>query len=321
MDTLNVLIFFFSLVVIMFPVLTMAPSYLVYSKTKNKLYLYTTLLLITFIIDAVFLHYTDFYHSSTTVLPDTFISLAPFKIVLFSVMLSIEMLIILNIFQKQIKVKYFIIIIIFIALEIIFKTMNENNLTIWLFYTTRQFFTIVLCVYFYYAYIRCKDSQIKSYAKKFISIFALFILLNFIICIEDALVSSQQQAFSSSGLIFKERNFTENLYWMVITSLIFISTFSIINNLVFPTKEKKTSLNTDAFVNEIQLTKREKEIFLLILEHYGNMEIADKLCISSGTLKAHIHNIYAKANVTHRNELIKKVNDVIETNKIQTENK
>ncbi|WP_370872479.1 helix-turn-helix transcriptional regulator [Breznakia pachnodae] len=37
--------------------------------------------------------------------------------------------------------------------------------------------------------------------------------------------------------------------------------------------------------------------------------MAEQLCISSGTLKAHIHNIYAKADVSHRNELIKKASE------------
>ncbi|MFV0382024.1 MAG: response regulator transcription factor [Breznakia sp.] len=127
--------------------------------------------------------------------------------------------------------------------------------------------------------------------------------------IEDALISSQQEAFSTSGLIFKERNFTENIYWMVITGLSAIATIRIIHQLSFSIQKNKISQQAIAFVEEIHLTSREQEIFHLILQHYGNSEIAEKLFISSGTLKTHIHNIYSKAHVGHRNELIKKVQD------------
>ncbi|MFV0396121.1 MAG: response regulator transcription factor [Coprobacillaceae bacterium] len=306
MDTINTIFFIFSIIVIIFPAITICSSGLVYIKTKKVIFKYLAFLLGMYIIDLAFLHYNDFYHSSTTVLPDTFISFAPFKIILFSAMLITEAMIILTIFNKKPKVKHFIFVGIFIIMEIAFKMYPENNLMIWLFYTTRQFFTIGLCFFFYYEYIKCKNQKIKEYAKKFVGLFALFILMNFIIGIEDALVSSQQQAFSSSGLVFKERNFTENIYWMVVTFLVFINSINYINILEVPSKETEKQIDSDIFAKDIQLTKREKEIFFLIIQHYGNTEIADKLCISSGTLKAHIHNIYMKADVSHRNELIKK---------------
>lgn len=45
----------------------------------------------------------------------------------------------------------------------------------------------------------------------------------------------------------------------------------------------------------IGLTRREAEIFLLLLEERSNQEIGAALFISVGTVKAHIHNIYRKA--------------------------
>ncbi len=56
------------------------------------------------------------------------------------------------------------------------------------------------------------------------------------------------------------------------------------------------------------LTKREKEISLLIGEGYSNADIAKMLFISEHTVKDHTKNIYRKANVHSRYELIAKLN-------------
>lgn len=46
-------------------------------------------------------------------------------------------------------------------------------------------------------------------------------------------------------------------------------------------------------------------MFTLVLQGMNNQEISDALTVSMGTVKAHIHNIYQKADVTRRYELIR----------------
>lgn len=48
------------------------------------------------------------------------------------------------------------------------------------------------------------------------------------------------------------------------------------------------------------LTNRELEVMNLLIYGYNNSTIADKLCISNHTIKAHISSIYEKLNVTNR---------------------
>lgn len=52
------------------------------------------------------------------------------------------------------------------------------------------------------------------------------------------------------------------------------------------------------------LTKREKEITLLLLQGLTNRETAATLSISENTLKTHIRNIYRKVGVTQKRELL-----------------
>lgn len=53
------------------------------------------------------------------------------------------------------------------------------------------------------------------------------------------------------------------------------------------------------------LTQREIELVRMVARGSRNREIADKLCISEGTVKVHLHNIYQKINVDGRVALLR----------------
>lgn len=54
--------------------------------------------------------------------------------------------------------------------------------------------------------------------------------------------------------------------------------------------------------NFLRLTKREKEVLLLIADGLNNREIADELFISEKTVKNHISNIFKKIDVNDRTQ-------------------
>ena len=51
------------------------------------------------------------------------------------------------------------------------------------------------------------------------------------------------------------------------------------------------------------LTERETEIMCLVAEGLTNRQIAEKLVLSTGTVKIHVHNIYGKLGVKNRVDL------------------
>jgi NarL family two-component system response regulator LiaR len=55
---------------------------------------------------------------------------------------------------------------------------------------------------------------------------------------------------------------------------------------------------------EFDLTPREYEVLLLLVDGLSNPEISDRLCISIGTTRTHVSNILAKLGVTNRSEAI-----------------
>lgn len=77
---------------------------------------------------------------------------------------------------------------------------------------------------------------------------------------------------------------------------------SIMNRLFI----KNSSLNKDSLI-VMGFSPRESELVLLILKGYSNKKISEELCISIGTVKTHVHNIFKKADVSNRFELAKKL--------------
>ncbi|WP_041138692.1 helix-turn-helix domain-containing protein [Beduini massiliensis] len=64
------------------------------------------------------------------------------------------------------------------------------------------------------------------------------------------------------------------------------------------------------------LTKREKEIFELLINHYTTRDIAKKLEISEKTVRNHISNVIQKLGVTSR---IQAVLELIKLNELKIE--
>ncbi len=70
-----------------------------------------------------------------------------------------------------------------------------------------------------------------------------------------------------------------------------------------PEKEQPQSDPIELIRRRYQLTDRELEILVLMLEGKTNEEIAQILWVAVGTVKSHIHNIFGKMGITRRSQL------------------
>jgi DNA-binding CsgD family transcriptional regulator len=66
--------------------------------------------------------------------------------------------------------------------------------------------------------------------------------------------------------------------------------------------------NLASISNQIRLTQREAEVFLLLFTEKSDEEICDELCITQSTFKKHVQSIYVKSGVKNRLQLYKLVN-------------
>lgn len=63
----------------------------------------------------------------------------------------------------------------------------------------------------------------------------------------------------------------------------------------------------DTYATSVGLSLREREILGFLLEEKSAQEISELLFISVGTVKSHTHNIYQKAGVGNRMQLLQKI--------------
>lgn len=64
----------------------------------------------------------------------------------------------------------------------------------------------------------------------------------------------------------------------------------------------------EQFFEKFKITNREKEIILLLMKGYSYNQLAEELVISITTVKTHVHNIYRKAEVKNKIQLIHLIN-------------
>lgn len=78
--------------------------------------------------------------------------------------------------------------------------------------------------------------------------------------------------------------------------------------------EQKTAEEKEFEMLLQALTERERSVFILIVSGYTNMQIADRLCLSNGTVKNYISSVYEKIGTKERNALIMKYNRFVKEN-------
>ena len=190
----------------------------------------------------------------------------------------------------------------------------------YLFYFSR-YFSIILMLSMFLWILRRPGCSLDNSRKKNVLRLDWFILIFMVLSlVETTLVLIFWKQYASWLSTFaprlSERIFMEDIYSIIITIASIYYCQKAVKEKVELTQAaaaicpiplvspKLLDRHKEEFCNSLGLTKREREIISLLLQDKSNQEISDELFISLGTAKTHVHNIFQKAEVTKRRQLI-----------------
>lgn len=106
---------------------------------------------------------------------------------------------------------------------------------------------------------------------------------------------------------FLIRTFSLEIYLLVLALLFTVIGLWAGKNMTGTNSAKQLDFepNKEA-INYLGLSDRELEVLLLIAEGLSNKDIADRLYISTNTVKTHISNLFSKLDANRRTEALKK---------------
>lgn len=73
--------------------------------------------------------------------------------------------------------------------------------------------------------------------------------------------------------------------------------------------ESDWKLNED-ILNELGISKREYDVLELIAQGLTNQEVADKLFVSTNTVKTHLSNLFSKLDVNRRTQAVQRAKEL-----------
>lgn len=215
--------------------------------------------------------------------------------------------------------------------------INLGAVQSFLYYSAYQVFIICACAYALRDIPRC--GLFSPEHQKFLKmIIYLTIVFSVLIVLEDYYVIFFVDIYAPDKVDIYVRNRCEDLLRISYTIIFYVFFIRFLHNGWLDIEKDLTPADTEnpgrssdsasapplcadtvqedeykklKFAQQLYLTERELDVFSLLLKGMNNQEISDTLTVSVGTVKAHIHNIYQKADVVRRYELMRCYEDFV----------
>lgn len=209
------------------------------------------------------------------------------------------------------------VIMILLGLWLFFIPLaGRGPLEVWLYYLGYQIFSAAASAY---CLLRLRRTSLQGDEDAFHWTRALLVIvisMSLAIAAEDTYVIFKIDNYSSKPYIYN-RNISEDIFRLILICFLCVRLREGFRRerrgTVAPEPVPQESAdgppaadyNRLKYSQHLGLTRREEEILLLLLDDMNNRHISELLYISLGTVKAHVHNIFQKANVTSRGELLR----------------
>lgn len=317
---IKLFIFCYNTILVIIYTLALASNVIAYSHTKKKQNLYEINVFLFFIIDVSIVYIAEFFHMREfQAITSAMITYPGLKTFIGIMIAGLYLGILLELLKVPWKKIHFLVLGFFLIFECFVVMLPRSILQVWSFYTIRQAYLIGYALYYFYFSGHTANKEDKERLAGYRSFFIMVLIFGVLILIEDTFIIPNLNIKEAYLPYINERNLNEEIFSIVLSVLAIGQAFVQIKPAAFEDGKKEPltvtefpSLENDsqrikeqAFCNAYSLTKREKDIFELLITDHSNQEISEALFISIGTVKTHVHNIYQKTGSSRKNELIR----------------
>lgn len=211
-------------------------------------------------------------------------------------------------FQKSVPSAFYIWLCIIIIITGLISPLSID-LTLWDF-IAYNISVVVIGTIYWDAYARESDTAQHKEAYQYRHLMLAAVILGIVVLAYCVTNLSLFQKFPS-------RSFME-LYRVLLSLIISVWFLHFCSQALFTPSSVDTSplpsaqtseaprtlSQIDSFRTQYELTEREAEILQLILIGKSNQEISEALFITVGTVKAHVHSIFSKLDISRRSQLM-----------------
>lgn|GEM_PF-6258435 len=294
---------------------SIASAYYLYHVRGGRVFIALGLLFLLYFIDNAVVFMTEQIPSFALIYDSLFINSPVAKAFLHIGITSCYFFIHKQILREKFNSVDYVLLIIYAMTLFTVQLISDNAWSSWAFYAPTTVFCGGLAVYGLARMKRYPRNYRRTFYKFYKRLAVSAVIMSLMILLEDTYVIFNIDIYTDSAPNIFNRNFSENLMVFLFSlNLISYTRFVLINRemSVFgsATMPPGNMISTmDAFCHIHSLTDREREVLSELITGLSALEISEKLYISGGTVKTHIHNIYRKVDVGRKNELIRKYTD------------
>lgn len=313
------LLFFLNILFTVATAISVAGAYFLRNARKGKVFIAIEALFVIYFLDNTIVFMTEAISSFAILYDKLFLSSPVLKAALQICAIFCFLFIHKQILREKLNSVNFTLLFSYAMVLFASNFVSILPVRAWLFYAATQFFNIGLCIYGIVK-LRTHPNRYKGALYKFYFKLAVFsIIMNLCIIAEDSYVIFNVDNYDIPDIF--NRNISENLMVISYSFIFFRYAVSILNahNMsvydpvpvpapVIPEAPPPPAPPPaiDGFCRLYSLTDREREVMEGLKEGLSINEISEKLYISVGTVKTHIHNLYGKADVNRKSDLLRK---------------
>ena len=317
---------------------------IIFKNTKQKIYLYFVGMFFFYSLENLLIFMTEFSEKFALSYNKIAMTVPTIRTIIYTITLFCLLQIITNTLTQKNNIPLIIVLALIIIFLLFVPMMKDSALKAFLYYLPSQIYYFIIAVYGIFCFKKSKTAINEHIRKDFFHALQCVALFSLIIIAEDYYVIFHVDVYQNDLMNINNRSYSENIMTIIlalicirmltkiISELMVHSTYDVTDSCRMYSPEANIASGHSAdytisdtttelpqqtpvdeetdyskfylFCKEYQLTTREQDILKLLLDDMNNTEISEALCISVGTTKAHIHNVFSKVDVKRRRDLM-----------------